>query len=71
MFLLPVWNNVYGFDMSCIGKQAMAEPLVDTFDPKQIVTSDVLVKVISVTVSLSSIWLDTNPMAIFMVDSYR
>ncbi|KAL4588929.1 hypothetical protein LXL04_001829 [Taraxacum kok-saghyz] len=24
-----VWNNVYGFDMSCIRKQSMMEPLVD------------------------------------------
>ncbi|KAK8294913.1 hypothetical protein V6Z12_D05G030800 [Gossypium hirsutum] len=25
-----LWSNVYGFDMSCIKKQAMMEPLVDT-----------------------------------------
>ncbi|KAG6502474.1 hypothetical protein ZIOFF_034753 [Zingiber officinale] len=57
MFLLPVWNNVYGFDMSCIRKQAMVKPLVDTFDPKQIVTSDVLVKVISITVDSYRRWI--------------
>ncbi|XP_042387120.1 probable protein arginine N-methyltransferase 1 [Zingiber officinale] len=46
---IEFWNNVYGFDMSCIRKQAMAEPLVDTFDPKQIVTSDVLVKAMDIS----------------------
>lgn len=33
------WENVEGFDMSCIRKVALQEPLVDTVDPKQIVTS--------------------------------
>ena len=33
-----VWNNVYGFDMSCIKKQVMMEPVVDTVDQNQIVT---------------------------------
>ena len=40
-----VWNNVYGFDMSCIKKQAMLEPLVDTVDQNQIVTNSQLLKV--------------------------
>ena len=30
------WDNVYGFDMSCIRKQAISEPLVDVVDPKQV-----------------------------------
>lgn len=42
----PVWNNVYGFDMSCIKKQAMMEPLVDTVDQNQIVTNCQLLKVV-------------------------
>lgn len=42
---LSVWNNVYGFDMSCIKKQAMVEPLVDTVDQNQIVTNSHLLKV--------------------------
>jgi hypothetical protein len=42
---IPVWNNVYGFDMSCIKKQAMMEPLVDTVDQNQIVTNSQLLKV--------------------------
>jgi hypothetical protein len=39
------WDNVYGFNMSSIRKQALTEPLVDVVDPKQIVTSNCLVKV--------------------------
>jgi len=33
------WDNVQGFDMSCIKKVAIQEPLVDIVDPKQIITS--------------------------------
>uniref|UniRef100_M4D1H5 Protein arginine N-methyltransferase domain-containing protein n=1 Tax=Brassica campestris TaxID=3711 RepID=M4D1H5_BRACM len=43
-----VWNSVYGFDMSCIKKKAMMEPLVDTVDPKQIVTDSKLLKTINI-----------------------
>ena len=39
------WNNVYGFDMSCIRDVALTEPLVDTVDAKQIVTNTKLIKV--------------------------
>ena len=38
------WENVYGFDMSCIGRLAITEPLVDSVDPKQLVTNYSLVK---------------------------
>uniref|UniRef100_A0A8D9B496 type I protein arginine methyltransferase n=1 Tax=Cacopsylla melanoneura TaxID=428564 RepID=A0A8D9B496_9HEMI len=38
------WDNVYGFDMSCIKKIAIKEPLVDVVDPKQVVTSSHLLK---------------------------
>ncbi|KAI8108625.1 hypothetical protein M9434_006648 [Picochlorum sp. BPE23] len=30
------WSNVYGFNMDCIGKVAMMEPLVDIVEPNQI-----------------------------------
>jgi len=40
-----VWNNVYGFNMSCIKKQAIMEPLVDTVDQNQIATNCQLLKV--------------------------
>lgn len=42
---LPGWENVYGFDMTCIRNVAMKEPLVDVVDPKQVVTNSCLVKV--------------------------
>lgn len=42
---LSGWENVYGFDMSCIKEVAIKEPLVDVVDPKQLVTSSCLVKV--------------------------
>lgn len=32
------WDNVYGFDMSCIKNMALTEPLVDTCDPKQVMS---------------------------------
>jgi hypothetical protein len=43
-----VWNQVYGFDMSCIRKQAMLEPLVDTVDANQIVTHSTLLKTMDI-----------------------
>ncbi|TNN56383.1 Protein arginine N-methyltransferase 8 [Liparis tanakae] len=38
------WENVYGFDMSCIRNVAIKEPLVDLVDPKQVVTNACLLK---------------------------
>lgn len=38
------WDSVYGFNMSCIRKVAISEPLVDVVDPKQVVTNACLVK---------------------------
>merc|ERR1719309_172338 len=38
------WENVYGFDMSCIKDVAISEPLVDVVDSKQIVSNSMLVK---------------------------
>ena len=37
------WDEVYGFDMSCIHKAAMTEPLVDTVDCNQVPTFSELV----------------------------
>ncbi|XP_060135011.1 protein arginine N-methyltransferase 8 isoform X4 [Zootoca vivipara] len=34
-FKIHWWENVYGFDMTCIRDVAMKEPLVDIVDPKQ------------------------------------
>lgn len=38
------WDQVYGFDMSCIRKVAIQEPLVDVVDPKQVITNSCLLK---------------------------
>ncbi|KAM7364117.1 arginine methyltransferase 1 isoform 1-T1 [Cochliomyia hominivorax] len=38
------WDDVYGFDMSCIRKVAVTEPLVDVVDPKQVVSTSYLIK---------------------------
>nr|ACE82047.1 putative protein arginine N-methyltransferase 1 [Musa acuminata AAA Group] len=46
---IEFWNNVYGFDMSCIEKQAMIEPLVDTVDQNQIVTNCQLLKTMDIS----------------------
>ena len=38
------WDNVYGFDMSCIRNVAVHEPLVDVVEAKQVVATNYLVK---------------------------
>ncbi|XP_057711280.1 protein arginine N-methyltransferase 8-like isoform X1 [Corythoichthys intestinalis] len=42
------WENVYGFDMSCIRNVAIKEPLVDVVDPKQVVTNACLLKEVDI-----------------------
>ncbi|OVA11775.1 Ribosomal L11 methyltransferase [Macleaya cordata] len=46
---IEFWNNVYGFDMKCIKKQSMMEPLVDTVDQNQIVTNCQLLKTMDIS----------------------
>lgn len=46
---IEFWNRVYGFDMSCIRKQAMSEPLVDIVDSKQVVTNCQLLKTMDIS----------------------
>lgn len=36
---IDFWDNVYGLDMSCIKSVALTEPLVDTVDPEQVMTT--------------------------------
>jgi len=43
------WNNVYGFDMSCIKAVAMREPLVDVVEPHMIVTNAMPVLKVDIT----------------------
>jgi hypothetical protein len=44
------WDNVYGFDMSCIKKIAMQEPLVDIVDGGCVITDSYPVLVHSPTI---------------------
>jgi protein arginine N-methyltransferase 1 len=44
------WDNVYGFDMSCIKKIAMQEPLVDIVDGGCVITDSYPVLVHSTTI---------------------
>lgn len=41
---MTVWDNVYGFDYSCIKDIALREPLVDTVELKAVVTDPCLIK---------------------------
>ncbi|KAG7091008.1 type I protein arginine N-methyltransferase Rmt1, variant 2 [Marasmius oreades] len=43
------WDNVYGFDFSCIKDIALREPLVDTVDLKSVVTDPCMIKHIDLT----------------------
>ena len=40
-----VWDNVYGFDYSCIKDIALREPLVDTVELKAVATDPCVLKV--------------------------
>lgn len=42
---LLVWDDVYGFDYSCIKDIALREPLVDCVDLKSVVTNPFPIKV--------------------------
>ncbi|XP_078273205.1 protein arginine N-methyltransferase 1-like isoform X2 [Rhinoraja longicauda] len=47
-FKIHWWEDVYGFDMTCIRNVAIKEPLVDMVDPKQVVTSACLIKEVDI-----------------------
>ncbi|XP_061826141.1 protein arginine N-methyltransferase 8 [Nerophis lumbriciformis] len=47
-FKIHWWENVYGFDMTCIRNVAIKEPLVDVVDQKQVVTNSCLVKEVDI-----------------------
>lgn len=46
-----VWDNVYGFNMSCIREVAMMEPLVDTVEGDQVVSAPCEIKDVNIDVS--------------------
>ncbi|XP_034391383.1 protein arginine N-methyltransferase 8-B isoform X1 [Cyclopterus lumpus] len=47
-FKIHWWENVYGFDMTCVRNVAMMEPLVDVVDRKQVVTNSCLIKEVDI-----------------------
>ncbi|XP_032893742.1 protein arginine N-methyltransferase 1-like [Amblyraja radiata] len=47
-FKIHWWEDVYGFDMTCIRNMAIKEPLVDMVDPKQVVTNACLIKEVDI-----------------------
>uniref|UniRef100_A0AAQ4PCW0 type I protein arginine methyltransferase n=1 Tax=Gasterosteus aculeatus aculeatus TaxID=481459 RepID=A0AAQ4PCW0_GASAC len=47
-FKIHWWENVYGFDMTCIRNVAMREPLVDVVNAKQVVTNSCLIKEVDI-----------------------
>jgi len=50
------WDNVYGFNMSCIKKMAMSEPLVDIVDSKQVMSGSSRLLVVDIhTVKLENL----------------
>ncbi|KAK8942968.1 putative protein arginine N-methyltransferase 3 [Platanthera zijinensis] len=50
---LPFWENVYGFNMSCIGKEVLEDaacsPIVDVVDSKDIVTESAVLQTFDLT----------------------
>jgi len=62
------WENVYGFDMSCIKEVAISEPLVDVVDSKQVVSNSMLVKEVDLyTVKVSDMEFSSP----FQLEMYR
>ncbi|XP_078171173.1 protein arginine methyltransferase 3 [Carex rostrata] len=44
---IPFWENVYGFNMSCVGKELVQDaarvPIVDTIEPQDVITESAIV----------------------------
>jgi len=58
---IDFWENVYGFDMSCIKRMAMFEPLVDVVDPNQVcTTADKLLEIDLKTATVEDLAFDAN-----------
>ncbi|XP_003746612.1 protein arginine N-methyltransferase 1-like [Galendromus occidentalis] len=55
------WEDVYGFDMSCMRKVAISEPLVDVVDKSQVCTNATVIKEIDLyTVAKSELDFETS-----------
>lgn len=62
------WDDVYGFDMTAIGRDAIIEPLVITVNPKKIVTNSYLIKEIDM---YTVVWQDSNIVSPFHLKAER
>jgi len=58
------WNNVYGFDMSCIKDIAMQEPLVDTVEGHTVVTDSYPILTINVMKAKTGVSKFSSPFKI-------
>ena len=43
-YAIDWWDEVYGFNMSCVRKAALSEPLVDIVDSNKVVTNSCLIR---------------------------
>lgn len=58
---LLVWDDVYGFNFSCIKKVALSEPLVDVVDQEQVITDSApILEVDIMTVTKEQLSFDSN-----------
>lgn len=65
------WENVYGFNMSCIKKLAITEPLVDMVESRQIVTNYCMIKDIDLyTVKIADLTFESDFSLIAKRDDY-
>jgi protein arginine N-methyltransferase 1 len=55
------WDNVYGFDYSCIKDIALREPLVDTVELKSVVTDPYMLKHINLLTAKKEDLTFTSP----------
>ncbi len=63
---------MFGFDMSCIRKVAISEPLVDVVDPKQVVSNSCLIKVSIRTLQCLMMYSGRHGLVFFSkMSSYR
>ena len=58
---LPFWGDVYGFDMSSIGKEVLEDtariPVVDVIEDRDLVTGPALLKVWKLTRTLFAFYV--------------
>lgn len=57
------WDNVYGFDMSCIRSLAILEPLVDSVTPQQVQIRHIIVVTMNSKCVVVLIWFSAFSMS--------